>query len=140
MSYFQRSYEAASNRYVVIAQERQNIISTAHFAFGGGISKGLLHRGQKAVEIRHDAYMKMGQRKLMLAIYNLPKIHTTGFWKEVDAIISQCHLNTWPIDTFDYFNAERSNYCISKLEALRNFINIHGNKIDKRTLLPKLEL
>lgn len=138
-SYFESSVKKAQTNYDRVYEETRHTIGTAHHCFGGHISKGLYRRGINAKNKLADANDRLGIRKIMLSIYMLPEPYTRGYWKAIDEVLNNCLIWKYPVDDFDYWGAVVAQYCKPKIKGLKNFVNIHGNSIDKRVLIPVLQ-
>jgi len=125
-----------ANLATVDAKTRSTI-STAHFAFGGHISKGLLKRGRAASDRFNTANTKHGKAGLFVRLAALPDLKgwrvTAEHWHELAEIVYAMH--TWADfgDKYDYHGASRGFECWPMLEAARHFVRKYaGARIRKQ--------
>ena len=109
-----------------------HLIATAHAAFGGHISKGLLKRASAAVNRRCDRAMKTLRAEIFERIGKLPPLWrgSPGTWEEVAEIVYKCVVAADLGDnlSFDYRTANRSQYCHERVDALRHFVTRYAGK------------
>lgn len=147
MNTFELSLQKAQQSLAATNQAERHTIATAHFAFGGHISRGLLNRGRAASNRLNCAITKAGKKKIFLDISKLPNAYTraactTQFWEQINGILDNCKLYCDFGDKYDYWSAERGISCFDKIEALKHFIERHGNGRERkliRTILTRNE-
>jgi len=126
----------AQENLATVNQRTRHTISTASFAFGGHISKGLLSRARSAQNQHNTANVKCGRARLFERLSRLPPL--TGFhmtdenWQELSEIVYKMTLWSDPADRYDYRSASVGFECFPMLEAARNFVKKYaGSRIQK---------
>lgn len=143
MNHFESALAIASGSCASVNEETRHTISTAHQAFGGHISRGLLKRGRAAVSRLCGSIEKKQRRQVFLDISKLPNLHyqTGDVWRTVDEILQRCFHCADMADRIGsgspYYDAARIWEIFPKMEALRRFITRYGGKRDQ-VLLQKL--
>ncbi len=118
-----------------------HLIATAHNAFGGHISKGLLKRARAAVNRR----CKRAEKQLRLAIFgrisNLPSLWRCkpADWEEVSDIVYRCIIAADLGDHYDYHAAGWSESGHDRIEALRHFVTRYAGSRRQKSLLSRLD-
>lgn len=132
----EKKVERTSNDMVSVQNATQHTIQTAHNAFGGHISKGLLKRGRSALDKRNAAFLKLSRTKVILELAILARqgspykvgCNTTYFWSRLTEIVSKFHLLKDFGDSTDYYMADRSGFLYEKMEATKSFISRYAGK------------
>lgn len=132
MNIFEQNYLKAKATYSKVEQENREAVSTAHFAFGGHISKGLLKRGRSCLEKINKASERQGRAKIFLDLSKFKNLN--GFkvssqeWEEISEIIYKMTLWKDLGDSYDYREASVTNMVYTKKGAIKRFIQKYAGK------------
>lgn len=132
----------AQGNLATVNQRTRHTISTASFAFGGHISKGLLSRARAAQNQHNAANTKCGRAGLLERLSKLPPLtgyHVTAEdWRELSEIVYKMTLWADPADRYDYHAASLGFECFPMLEAARHFVNKYAGSRIQKALKPTL--
>ena len=117
-----------------------SLITMAHTAFGGHISKGLLRRARAAMNRRCERATKSLRADIFERIIKLPGLWCCVYsdWQEIAEIVYKCIVAADLGDSYDYHSASRSVYLNERADALRHFVERHAGKRLQKKLLAKL--
>jgi hypothetical protein len=129
-----------SGNQVDIAGKTRSTIQTAHMAFGGHISRGLLKRGRLALAKSIDASTKAARAKIILELAKLALLgspfkvgcDTTKFWEGLELISAKLHLWKDMSDPTDCHSADRGEFFYHKVEAVKAFISRYAGKREQK--------
>lgn len=137
------SLARARANLVAVDSATRHTISTASFAFGGHISRGLLKRGRSASSRYNAANQKYGRAQLFARLAELPNLFsyrvTAENWQEVSEIIYKMTLWADLGDRYDYREASCGWGCWEKIEAARHFVDRYAGANVKKQLRRVLE-
>lgn len=139
MNIFEQNYLKTKATYSKVEQENRETVSTAHFAFGGHISKGLLKRGRSCSEKINRANEKQGRVKIFFDLSKFKNLNGFGIspqeWEEISEIIYKMTLWKDIGDSYDYREASVTNMVYTKKEAIKQFIQKYAGKRIGRQLI-----
>lgn len=83
MNIFEENYLKAKSVYSETEGRERSTVSTAHFAFGGHISKGLLNRGRSSLSKINAANEKQGRAKIFFDLSQFKDLNSYRVSPEV---------------------------------------------------------
>jgi hypothetical protein len=129
-----------SGNQVAVDAKTRSTIQTAHTAFGGHISRGLLRRGRSALNKSSDAIVKLARAKIILELAILARMgspfkvgcDTTSFWNRLEPISAKLHLWKDMSDPTDYYSADRGESLYQKVQVAKEFIARYAGKREQK--------
>ena len=142
MNAIQSALTRARANLTSVDQKTRGTISTAHTAFGGHISKGLLKRARAASDQHSTANVKHGRAAIFEKLSHLPPL--TGYhitaddWRTLGEIVYSMIIWADPADRHDYHSASMGWDCYPKVEAARHFVEKYAGSRIQKALRPIL--
>lgn len=122
----------AKGQLATVDDSTKHVISTAHMAFGGHISRGLLKRARAASNKRNEASTKCGRLEIFYKLSQFPNLDgyhvTSEQWNEISDIIYKMTLWADLGDRYDYRSASMTNMGWDKKQAIIHFIKKYAGK------------
>ncbi|MFA5043102.1 MAG: hypothetical protein WC567_03835 [Kiritimatiellia bacterium] len=115
-----------------------HVISSAHQAFGGHVSRGLLKRARNAANRRALASNKVSRTEIFYKLSQYPNLDgytvTSDQWNEISELIYKMTIWAELGDKFDYRSASMTNMLWDKKQAIIHFVKRYAGKRTQKEL------